>query len=100
MRACCASATRHIAAMAASPTSQRAGNGVESPLPMGKSSALGGTRLYVLVARSGRYRGARHADVAELADARRSGRRGGNPVEVRVLSSALAAAPPSATVRD
>ena len=29
------------------------------------------------------------AAVAELADARRSGRRGGNPVEVRVLSAAL-----------
>ena len=36
----------------------------------------------------------RPADVAELVDARRSGRRGGSPVEVRVLSSAsrLAAA--------
>jgi len=30
----------------------------------------------------------RPADVAELVDARRSGRRGGSPVEVRVLSSA------------
>ena len=31
-----------------------------------------------------------HADVAELADALDSGSSGGNPVEVQVLSSALA----------
>ena len=30
-----------------------------------------------------------HADVAELADALASGASGGNPVEVRVLSSAI-----------
>ena len=59
--------------------------GTSAPRPAGR---VGSARALPFVAQ---------AAVAELADARRSGRRGGNPVEVRVLS---AASPGSARWRE
>ena len=54
--------------------------------------ARNGEKRLDLMGKNSRIRGFA-ADVAELADALASGASGGNPVEVRILSSALACNP-------